>query len=178
MDYTYDIALSFATEDQKLVEKVYHYLLAEKLKVFFAPSQEGQKVLSGKNQREVFYGIFGLEAEYVALFVSQNYIVRDVPMEEAGIAFAKHGADGHVIPVYLDGTDLPKNMLDPKSTNYFKASDPAVIASHLATKIAMGRKESKKLSAPHNKTDEIMNINGNTANKQIFIQTMEGGIEL
>ena len=59
MDYKYDIALSFATEDQKLVEKVYHYLRAENLNVFFAPSQEGQKVLSGKNQREVFYSIFG-----------------------------------------------------------------------------------------------------------------------
>ena len=93
----------------------------------------------------------------MALFVSQNYIMRQVPMEEAGIAFAKHGADGHVIPVYLDGTGLPKDMLDPQSTNYFEASDPAVIASHLAAK---------------------MNINGNTANKQIFIQTMEGSIEL
>lgn len=178
MDYKYDIALSFATEDQKLVEKVYHYLRAENLNVFFAPSQEGQKVLSGKNQREVFYSIFGLEAEYVALFVSQNYSMRQVPMEEAGIAFAKHGADGHVIPVYLDGTGLPKDMLDPQSTNYFEASDPAVIASHLAAKIAMDRKERKKLSGSHNKTDGIMNINGNTANKQIFIQTMEGSIEL
>lgn len=54
MDYKYDIALSFATEDQKLVEKVYHYLRAENLNVFFAPSQEGQKVLSGKKSAGSF----------------------------------------------------------------------------------------------------------------------------
>lgn len=177
MKCQYNIALSFATENQDLVEKVYHYLTAEKINVFFAPSQEGQRFLSGKNQREAFYDIFGLRADYVALFVSAHYIVREVPMEEAGIAFAKHGNDGRVIPIYLDDTTLPPDMLDPKRTNYFKSNNPAVIASHLAMKIKVGNNKGKTVSE-YKDLDHVMNIKENIAEKQIFIQTLKGSIEL
>lgn len=88
MQQKFDIALSFATEEQNLVEKVYHYLRAEGLSVFFAPTPESQEILSGKDQKEVFYEIFALRAKYVVLFVSTNYIVKAVPMEEAEISFA------------------------------------------------------------------------------------------
>lgn len=177
MNYQYEIALSFATEDRDLVEKVYHYLKAENIHVFFAPSPEGQIVLSGKNQREVFYSIFGLNAQYVALFVSKHYVVREVPMEEARIAFAKHTIEGSVIPVYLDGTPLPAELLDPKNTNYFKSDDPAVIANHLASKIKEQDAPSPTADAPANSANS-MRVEGNTAEKQVFIQTLNGNIEL
>lgn len=76
MNYQYKIALSFASENEKLVEKVYHYLKSKQIKVFFAPSPEGQIFLSGKNQREAFYDVFGNKSEYVALFVSKYYITK------------------------------------------------------------------------------------------------------
>lgn len=177
MNCHYEVALSFATENQKLVEKVYHYLKAENIKVFFAPSSEGQILLSGKNQREVFYNIFGLNAEYVALFVSAHYVAREIPMEEARIAFAKHGDDGSVIPIYLDETELPIDLFDPKHTNYFKSNNPAVIADHLASKIKSGGSKTQTVSQYEN-AGNIMNVKGNTAQKQIFIQTMEGNVEL
>lgn len=172
MSFTYDIALSYAKENENLVDKVYHYLLAEDIQVFFAPSPEGQIYLSGKNQREVFYNIFGLDAEYVALFISKEYVDKEVPMEEAAIAFAKHGCNGTVIPVYLDKTILPVSMFDPKSTNYFKSSSPAAIANHLATKI---RQESsfQKEKTEIEKTSNKMIIKDNIANQQIFIQSFQ-----
>lgn len=176
MNYNYKIALSFATEDQNLVEKVYHYLKAENIKVFFAPSPEGQIFLSGKNQREAFYDIFGLKAEFVALFVSQYYVSREVPMEEASIAFAKHANEGSVIPVYLDGTSLPIEMFNPKSMNYFKSDNPAVIAGHLAEKVKSGCNFGGLNAAENEKN--IINISGNNAEKQVFIQTVNGSIEL
>lgn len=177
MNYQFKIALSYATEDKDLVERVYHYLKAENINVFFAPSPEGQLVLSGKNQREVFYNIFGLSAEYVALFVSAHYVARDVPMEEASIAFAKHGDDGKVIPIYLDKTPLPQNMFDPKKTNYFESNNPAEIANHLALKIKCDN-DRNETTLKHRDTGNVMNIKGNTAEKQIFIQTLEGNIKL
>lgn len=177
MKYQYEIALSFATEEQDLVEKVYHYLKAENINVFFAPSPEGQILLSGKNQREIFYNIFGMNAKYVALFVSNHYIGREIPMEEASIAFAKHGKDGKVIPIYLDGTSLPASMFNPKDTNYFKSNNPAVIASHLAAKIKSARDISKSESKVAG-SGNVMNINGNVAEKQIFMQTSKGSINL
>lgn len=54
MKYDYKIALSYATENEEIASKVYHYLKAEGISVFFAPAPECQIVLSGKNQREVF----------------------------------------------------------------------------------------------------------------------------
>ena len=177
MSYKYKIALSFATENQDLVERVYHYLRAEKINVFFAPSSEAQVILSGKNQREVFYSIFGMDSEYVALFVSKQYVAKEIPMEEARIAFARHTNEGKVIPIYLDGTSLPENMFNPKTTNYFKSDNPTEIASHLASRV---NKENDLCweNVSNESAESKMNISGNVAEKQIIIQTMNGNIEL
>lgn len=177
MSFKFKIALSFATEDQELVEKVYHYLKAENINVFFAPSKEGQVFLSGKNQREVFYNIFGMDSEFVALFVSKNYVSREVPMEEANIAFAKHEEDGSVIPIYIDGTPLPADLLNPKSMNYYRACNPAVIAAHLAKKI-MAKNHHEQLNDIVQKDKNVMNIKGNKADKQVFINNVEGNINI
>lgn len=180
MEYTYDIALSFATEDQKLVEKVYHYLKQEGVSVFFAPAPECQDVLSGENQREIFWSIFGIKSKFVALFVSKDYVVKEVPMEEAAIAFAKRGKDNAVIPVYLDETKLPNDLLNPKQVNYFSSNSAAIIATHLAGKVKNQKekehKEKKKEASKYDKVQNVMNITGNSANKQVFIQKMKGKI--
>lgn len=173
MGYKFDIALSFASEDQALVEKVYAYLKAEDIKSFFAPSPEGQVFLSGKNQREAFYRIFGKDARYVALFVSKNYIEREVPMEEAGIALGKHKDNGSVIPIYIDGTQLPDKMLDPKKMNYFASKDPVTIADHLAKKIKAD-KSKKKHKNTSGTGNNVMKISGNTCENGIFIQNYNG----
>lgn len=177
MDQHYKVALSFATEDQDLVEKVYHYLKAEKIDTFFAPSPEGQVYLSGKNQREVFYDIFGLNAEYVALFVSKYYVAKEIPMEEASIAFANHADTGSVIPVYLDGTSLPLDLFRPEKTNYFKENNPAMIAKHLAAKIKQTGGGYQGMSMKKDTGNNMISM-GNLAEKQIFIQDLNGSIEL
>ncbi len=166
MEKRFDIALSYSTTNEELVKEVYHYLKAEGFNVFFAPSQGGQTVLMGENQREIFYRIFGLESEYVALFVSKDYISRKVPMEEARIALAKHGEDGHVIPIYLDGTALPPDLFDPEETNFFPESNPAKIATHLAAKL----KKAQPAAALQPRATGGMYISGNTAETQFIIQ--------
>lgn len=182
MGYKYDIALSFATEEQELVDKVYHYLKREGLKVFFAPALECQVVLSGENQREAFYGVFGIDSDFVALFVSKNYVNKELPMEEASIAFAKHSENNTVIAVYLDGTKLPKNLLDSKKTNYFSSDSAAVIAMHLAKKVKQKKenewKKEKTGDGENNKIQNVMNIKGNYAEQQNFIYKMKGNIIL
>lgn len=173
----YKIALSFAMEDQKIVERVYHYLKAEKLSVFYAPAPECQAILSGKNQREIFYEIFGMSTEYVALFVSKDYVRKEVPMEEAGIALAKHGERGTVIPIYLDDTPLPANLFNSQETNYFKSNNPAEIANHLAAKMKSADVVCSDMSSNFN-SKKTMNVKNNYAEKQVFIQSLNGGITL
>lgn len=144
MNYKYKIALSFAMPEQEIVETVYHYLKSKGITVFFAPTAEAQVELSGRNQREVFFDVFSNQSEYVALFVSQNYIKRKVTIEEAKIAIATHNWDGKVIPIYLDKTPLPESLFDPNKVNYFSSNDPAEIAIHLARKIETGEDVSEK----------------------------------
>jgi len=175
--YDYDIALSFSMEEKDLVEQVYHYLRAEGISVFFAPAPECQEVLSGRNQREVFYEIFGLKAENVALFVSPSYLTRKVTMEECEIALSKHCLDGKVIPIYLDGAELPRTLFDPSLTNYFKPNVKSAIeiAVHLAGKI---NNKNARIAKVEEKSNNTMHVSNNSAEKMIVVQKIEGNISL
>lgn len=177
MKYRYDIALSYATENKEIVDAVYHYLKVENIHAFFAESSEAQTVLSGQNQREVFYRIFGVEAEYAALFVSQHYVAKKVPMEEASIAFSKHNGDGKVIPIYLDGTPLPKELFDPNSTNYFCSNNGAEIASLIANRINIDRQSTPTPKAAMSPaySGNVMNIHDNTAGVVLSINELHLG---
>ena len=177
MKYRYDIALSYAKENEELVDAVYHYLKAENITAFFAPSPEAQTILSGKNQREVFYRVFGIEAEYAALFVTKDYVAKKVPMEEAKIAFSKHSGDGKVIPIYLDGTPLPRTLFDPNSTNYYCSSNEAEIASLLANRIRLDRQseQAPKAAASPAPSGNTMNIHDNTAGGIFSINELNMG---
>ena len=172
MGKLFDIAISFAMENVKLADTVYHYLKAEGLSVFFAPAPECQSILSGENQREIFYRIFGLESKYVILLISQFYVMKQVPMEEAKIAFSKHGRDASVIPIYLDGTELPRELLDAKKQNYFSSNDAAKIASHVASKVNKLEKQEEKKEGFA--SGSIMENEKNRADIQIFIQNYSG----
>lgn len=172
MDKLFDVAISFATENKELADTIYRYLRAEELAVFYAPAPECQSILSGKNQHEIFYRIFGLDSRYVVLLVSRFYVVKQVPMEEARIAFSKHREDASVIPVYLDGTELPGELLDPQKENYFPSDNAAEIASHIASKFNNSkRREKPKEIAGSGST--MKNIKNN-AMTQVFIQNYNG----
>ncbi len=172
MGKLFDVAISFAMENEELANTLYHYLKAEGLSVFYAPAPECQSLLSGENQREIFYRIFGLESRYVILLVSKFYVLKQVPMEEARIAFLKHGGDASVIPVYLDGTELPRELLDTKKQNYFSSDNAAEIASHVASKVSKLEKQEEK------KNDlgqgNIMINEKNEAGIQFFVQNSGG----
>ena len=176
MEFKYQVAISFASENQVLAEKVYHYLKAENIVAFFSPMPECQALISGLNQREAFYRIFGIESEYAVLLISQHYLLKCVPMEEASIAFSKRGSEGKVIPIYLDNAALPTELLNPQQVNYFRSNNPAAIASHIAAKINNGLKQPPKSS--HNSSGKnVMNISNNTAGTQIFINHLEDGMQ-
>lgn len=176
MQHQFDIALSFATENQPLVTTVYHYLRAKGLRVFFAPSPEGQVFISGKNQREVFYQIFGWEAAYAALFVTRDYVCKKVPMEEACIALTERKGTGTVIPIYLDGTPLPSEVFDPKQENYFASDNPVAIASHLSARCRQPNPPQSAQTGPQ--ASGGMYVSGNIAEKQVFIQKFIGNLDL
>lgn len=179
MEYRYDIALSYAKENEDIVNTVYHYLKAENITAFFAPSSEAQTLLSGQNQRKIFYRIFGMESKYVALSVTKHYVAKKVPMEEAAIAFSKHHGDGRVIPIYLDGTPLPETLFDPNSTNYYCSSNEAEIASLIANRIKLDKQPEQmpKAAVPPAHAGNTMNIHDNVAGVILSINELNLGKE-
>ena len=98
-------------------------------------------------------------------------------MEEAKIAFSKHSGDGKVIPIYLDGTPLPRTLFDPNSTNYYCSSNEAEIASLLANRIRLDRQseQAPKAAASPAPSGNTMNIHDNTAGVIFSINELNMG---
>ncbi|MCI8281118.1 MAG: hypothetical protein HFI76_05365 [Lachnospiraceae bacterium] len=64
--------------------------------------------------------------------------------------------------------------LDPQETNYCESDNPAMIASHLASKIRM------KESAKDRKSEDgknVMNVKGNITGIQYVFHNVNGGIQ-
>ena len=91
----------YRTEARRLSSLIlvlpYHYLKARNLSVFYAPTSEAQPFLTGRNQSEAFYDVFAIKSRYVALFVSEDYIRKEIPMEEANIALSEHKNTGSIM---------------------------------------------------------------------------------
>ena len=104
--YRYDVALSYAGEDEKIVSAVYRYLAAEKLNVFFAPSREVE--LWGKGER-AFQEVFGPQSQLVVTFISEHYATKEWPRLEfrAATKEARTRANDFLLPVRLDSTKMP-----------------------------------------------------------------------
>lgn len=68
--YEYDVALSYAGENERFVRQVYRHLAAADLKVFFAPRRAAH--LWGKDERE-FEDIYGPGSRFVVPFISEHY---------------------------------------------------------------------------------------------------------
>ena len=56
MKYRYDIALSYAKENEELVDAVYHYLKAENITAFLPRPQKRKLSLAGKISARSFTG--------------------------------------------------------------------------------------------------------------------------
>ena len=95
-------------------------------------------------------------------------------MEEASIILAKRAGTDTSIPIYVDGTPLPADLLDPKQTNYFASGNPVAIAAHLATRC----RPSEPPAPPASQDFGGMHICGNQAGKQVFIDKLEGTLNV
>ncbi len=104
--YQYDVAFSYAGENEKLVRQIYGHLKAANVRVFFAPMRAGD--LWGKDERE-FQHVFGPASRFVMSFVSEDYVRKEWPRLEfrAARREARNRAEEFILPVRIDGAKLP-----------------------------------------------------------------------
>lgn len=110
-DRLYDVAISYASEQEQYVRRVAKLLEMEKLKVFYAPNREEEFL--GKDMITEFYEIYRYKSLFVACFVSEEYLKKDITVHEARTALLRTKEEKHncLIPVYFGGARL--NGLDP-----------------------------------------------------------------
>ena len=107
----YDVALSYASEQEVFVGRVAKILQEEGLELFYAPDREREYQAQDMCRR--FYRIYRYQCEFAVCFVSKEYLQKDYTMMEYESSCLKNKDTGknRMIVVNFDGSNLP--CLDP-----------------------------------------------------------------
>ncbi len=109
--FAYDVAISYASEQDRIVSRVVSILRMDGFRVFFAPDQESEYI--AEDMIAQFYRVYRYESRYVTAFVTEEYLGKDVTMHEAKTAMLRRREEGRncLIPIYFGKAVLPQ--LDP-----------------------------------------------------------------
>lgn len=109
--FSYDVAISYASEQEQIVSRAAKILSADGFKVFFAPEEE--RAFIAEDMISSFYRIYRYESRFVAAFVTEDYLRKDITMFEATTAMLRRREEGRncLIPIYFGEAKLP--CLDP-----------------------------------------------------------------
>lgn len=123
----FDLAISYASEQEEIVERVVKILIEEGVELFYAP--KNQKEYRAQDMFKKFYHIYRYDSKFVVCFVSKEYLKKDYTMHEFASANAEKRYN-KVISVSLDGSRL--SGLD-KDINYIDAQNmnEVVIADNI-----------------------------------------------
>jgi TIR domain len=106
-DPAFDVALSFAGEDRRYVEKTANVLKQMGLRVFYDKYE--QVSLWGKNLYDRLSQIYGKTSRYTVMFISRHYAQRLWTNLERQSAQAKAFLERseYILPVRFDETEIP-----------------------------------------------------------------------
>jgi hypothetical protein len=106
MEYKYDVALSYASEEEQYVDAVAIALRAQKVKVFY--DRFFSVDLWGKDLVEELDEIYRKQSKYVVIFISRSYAAKMWTKHELRSALARAlEQDGeYVLPARFDDTEL------------------------------------------------------------------------
>lgn len=104
---SYDIAVSFAGEDRRIVESYCRILSSRGLEVFYYPFEEVD--LWGTNLYDKLAEVYRTKALFCVLFISQHYAMKVWTNHERKSAQARAIEENreYVLPVRLDDTEIP-----------------------------------------------------------------------
>ncbi len=99
--FKYDVAVSYSSIDEKFVKRVVKILKLENINVFFAPMNE--KEFLSKDMMQEFYKIYRYQCLFVAAFISESYLSKEMTMHEAETAILREEDEDRncLIPIYL-----------------------------------------------------------------------------
>jgi len=134
---SYEIALSFAGENRTLVEQVAGELRSRGANVFYDRFE--QVNLLGKDLVAHFAEVYGKQAKYCAMFISEHYVRKGWPRHERQHAQARALAAKreYILPLRLDDSEVPGL---PSTIGYIdiRRMTPGAVADVLFRKIRAG----------------------------------------
>ncbi|MGI5505916.1 TIR domain-containing protein [Lentzea sp. CA-135723] len=138
-EYEFDVALSYAEEDQHLVLPIVELLKGSEVEVFHSREREAE--MWGLDLVEYFSEAFSSRARYVLLFTSRHYVgkwSRLARRTALGRALELHTE--YVLPIRIDDTAVPG--LSPHVAYLdVRVHDATTIADAVVQKLAQHRAE-------------------------------------
>lgn len=135
----YEVVFSFAGEDRGFVKAVADILASKKVNVFYDEAE--QIDLWGKNLKDYFKGIFGVEGLFCVLFISSHYLEKKWCRYELGIVEARESNEReYVLPITLDG-NLISDWAETKAYLDARGKTPEQAADYIFQKIYMEMKK-------------------------------------
>jgi len=107
IDYTYDVALSYASENREYVEEVATFLKEFGVRVFYDKFEAVDTW--GKDLYEYLNNVYKNKAKYTIIFASQHYVKKVWTDHErrAAQARALEESQEYILPVRFDDTEIP-----------------------------------------------------------------------
>ncbi|HYS41199.1 MAG TPA: TIR domain-containing protein [Pseudonocardiaceae bacterium] len=106
-DYDFDIAVSFASPDRRLVHDVVQRLKSAGVTVFY--DEDHTATLWGEDLVDLLHSIYSRRARYTMLFVSRHYVQSTWATHERRSAQERAigQSSPYLLPIRLDDTNLP-----------------------------------------------------------------------
>lgn len=106
-NYDYDVALSFAGEDRKVVEQFAEQLKAQGLRVFYDIWEQAN--LWGRDLYQHLDEVYSKKARFCVMFLSTHYAAKAWTNHERKSAQARafQENDEYILPIRLDDTEIP-----------------------------------------------------------------------
>lgn len=134
MNFSYDVALSFAGEQREYARQVANSLVSSGLRVFFDEFFEAE--IWGKDLGDFLDEVYRKKSRYIIIFVSKEYRDKKWTDHErkSALAAALESENEKVLPIQIDGAEL--NGIR-STTAYLRAADrsPEEIAGLVIAKI-------------------------------------------
>ena len=143
----YQVALSFAGEQRGYVEEVARHLAARSIDVFYDGFE--QVWLWGRDGVEIFHEVFAERANYVVMFISDEYVKKPWTRVERRAALSRMVREEaeYVLPVRFDDTAVPGL---PDTVQYLRANtySPAELAALIAERLGVALFAGKASAVP------------------------------
>lgn len=135
----YEVVFSFAGEDRSFIKAIAAILASKKVNVFYDEAE--QIDLWGKNLKDYFKEIFGVEGLFCVIFISSHYLEKKWCRYELELLEAReHSEREYVLPITLDG-NLISDWAETKAYLDGRGKIPEQVADYIFQKIYMEMKK-------------------------------------